>query len=155
MKSSNLFIVTLACLFPLGLLFGQADSANMPPVFDHAALHVHDLQRSVDFYEKVMQLEKITEPFKDGRHVWFRIGPHEQLHLIGSAADTAYHDIDVHLAFRVPSLSDFLIHLGLMKVKYWSTKREENIVTIRPDGIKQVYLQDPDGYWIEVNDSRP
>ena len=24
----------------------------------------------------------------------------------------------------------------------------------RPDGVKQVYFQDPDGYWIEVNDGR-
>jgi lactoylglutathione lyase len=24
----------------------------------------------------------------------------------------------------------------------------------RVDGIKQIYLQDPDGYWIEVNDDK-
>jgi catechol 2,3-dioxygenase-like lactoylglutathione lyase family enzyme len=27
-----------------------------------------------------------------------------------------------------------------------------NTITTRPDGIKQIYFKDPDGYWIEVND---
>ncbi|RYF13836.1 MAG: VOC family protein, partial [Flavobacteriales bacterium] len=27
-------------------------------------------------------------------------------------------------------------------------------VTLRPDGIHQLYLQDPDGHWIEVNDAK-
>ena len=25
---------------------------------------------------------------------------------------------------------------------------------VRPDNIKQIYLQDPEGYWIEVNDDK-
>ncbi len=25
-------------------------------------------------------------------------------------------------------------------------------VTARPDGFRQIYVQDPDGYWIEIND---
>jgi catechol 2,3-dioxygenase-like lactoylglutathione lyase family enzyme len=28
---------------------------------------------------------------------------------------------------------------------------EPNKITTRADGIQQVYFQDPDGYWIEVN----
>jgi catechol 2,3-dioxygenase-like lactoylglutathione lyase family enzyme len=39
-------------------------------------------------------------------------------------------------------------------IKYFNSKREDRAVTTRPDGIKQIYFQDPDGYWIEVNDSR-
>jgi hypothetical protein len=27
-------------------------------------------------------------------------------------------------------------------------------VTDRPDGVHQIYLQDLDGYWIEVNDDK-
>tara|TARA_R110000868_G_scaffold1389_10_gene10744 strand:+ start:3320 stop:3502 length:183 start_codon:yes stop_codon:yes gene_type:complete len=27
-------------------------------------------------------------------------------------------------------------------------------ITKRPDGVKQIYLQDPDGYWIEVNSAK-
>jgi len=25
---------------------------------------------------------------------------------------------------------------------------------VRPDGVRQIYFQDPDGYWLEVNDSK-
>jgi lactoylglutathione lyase len=45
-----------------------------------------------------------------------------------------------------------MTHLDQMQVKYRNFKSNEKTVTQRPDGVKQVYLQDPDGYWIEVND---
>jgi catechol-2,3-dioxygenase len=25
---------------------------------------------------------------------------------------------------------------------------------VRPDGVKQIYFQDPEGYWIEINDDK-
>lgn len=31
----------------------------------------------------------------------------------------------------------------------------EGKVTLRSDGEHQIYFQDPDGYWIEVNDRKP
>jgi lactoylglutathione lyase len=147
----NSFILSLAVFLP-GLLFLQSGIPNRAPEFDHMALHVHDLQKSAEFYEKVMGLVRMPEPFKDGRHIWFRIGAHDQLHVIGGATDVTKHNIDVHLALRVPSLPEFMTHLDQMGVKYRSFKDDEKTVTVRPDGVKQVYLQDPDGYWIEVND---
>ena len=29
---------------------------------------------------------------------------------------------------------------------------EKGKVTIRVDGIRQIYIQDPDGMWLEIND---
>jgi lactoylglutathione lyase len=40
-----------------------------------------------------------------------------------------------------------------MQVKYRNFAGNGK-VTDRPDGVHQVYLQDPDGYWIEVNDNK-
>jgi lactoylglutathione lyase len=150
----NSFLLSVAGLLPGCLLFLHSGVPNGAPQFDHLALHVHDLQKSSEFYGKVMRLENMPEPFKDGRHIWFRIGPHDQLHVIGGATDVSEHPIDVHLAFRVPSLPQFMTHLDEMHVKYRSFKGDDKTVTVRPDGVKQVYLQDPDGYWIEVNDVR-
>ena len=133
----------------------QPTSPRLVTIFDHMALHVHDLGKSAQFYESVVGLTKITDPFNDDRHVWFSLGPHLQLHLIGGGPQTGEHDIDVHLAFRVESLEEFVDHLNRAKIKYWSTKREPGVITVRPDGVKQVYFQDPDGYWIEVNNARP
>ena len=144
----------LWCMLASSRLLVQAQSPHPTAAFDHVALHVRDLQRSAEFYRQVLQLETIGEPFKDGRHLWLRLGVHQQLHLIGGASKSNADDIDVHFALRVTSLQEFCTHLAQLKVKYFSTRREEGLATTRPDGVKQVYLQDPDGYWIEVNDSR-
>lgn len=39
-------------------------------------------------------------------------------------------------------------------VKFENWPGEANTTNTRPDGIKQIYLQDPDGYWIEINDNQ-
>ncbi len=145
--------MSLAVFLWSSVLFSQSGPPTKRPEFDHTTVHVHDLGKSGEFYEKVMGLEKIPEPFKDGRHIWFRIGAHNQLHLAGGATDIPRQEIDVHFAFRVASLTDFMAHLDQMRVKYRSFNGAGK-VTLRPDGVHQIYLQDPDGYWIEVNDDR-
>ena len=124
------------------------------PVFNHTTVYVVNLDKSTDFYHDVMQLERIPEPFKDGRHNWFKIGEHSQLHVVGGAAAIAPHDVNIHLSFRVASLPDFMKHLDQLQVKYGNFKGDANAVQLRPDGVQQVYFQDPDGYWIEVNDDK-
>jgi lactoylglutathione lyase len=154
MKASWIvFSLSVAVVVLGSLLFSQSGTPSKSPEFDHATVHVRDLQKSTEFYEKVIGLEKIPEPFKDGRHIWFRIGAHSQLHLAAGAMDLPPQKIDVHLAFRVTSLTDFMTHLDHLQLKYRSFNGEGK-VSIRPDGVRQIYLQDPDGYWIEVNDDR-
>jgi lactoylglutathione lyase len=137
-----------------GSLFVVRSAPNPPPLtFDHTTVYVRDLQRSADFYEKAMGFERIPEPFHDGKHVWFRIGAREQLHVVSGATAQAEPPIEVHFAFRVGSMAEFTAHMDAMKVKYRSFDGKER-VTNRPDGVHQTYLQDPDGYWIEVNDEK-
>ena len=38
-----------------------------------------------------------------------------------------------------------------MNVTYSDWPGTPNTINIRADGIKQIFFQDPDGYWIEVN----
>jgi lactoylglutathione lyase len=136
------------------LLFSEARPVSGAPEFDHATVHVTDLQKSVDFYEMVMELKQIPDPFKDGRHAWFRAGAHEQFHVASGAKEAANHDIEDHVAFRVASMTDFMKRLDQMHVKYRAFAEDKPEATLRPDGVKQVYLQDPDGYWIEVNNDK-
>lgn len=126
---------------------------NQSPELDHIALHVRDLEKSAEFYRTVLGLEPTPDPFKDAEHVWFHLSAHTQLHLIAGAQGRTERDINVHLALRVASLPQIITSLGQKQMKYFSSKREERVVSNRPDGVKQVYLQDPDGYWIELNDS--
>jgi len=126
-----------------------------PAQFDHQAIHVRDLAKSAAFYETVLGLERIADPFQDQQHVWLCIGGQTQLHLIAGATTASEQDIHVHICFRVASVDDFLLRLKESRVSYANSKGEREKVTVRPDGVKQVYIQDPDGYWIEVNDNRP
>jgi lactoylglutathione lyase len=152
MNTTNAFSsLLIAVLVFSPLLFSQSGPSAKPPEFDHTAVHVRDLAKSTEFYEKVVGLEKIPDPFKDGRHVWFRIGPHNQLHVIGGATNVAPQPIDIHFALRVGSLNDYMARLDKLQVKYRSFKGDAKSNT-RPDGVRQIYFQDPDGYWIEVND---
>lgn len=128
--------------------------AQMSPHFNHLTVYVTDLARAADFYKKVMMLDTIPEPFHDHRHVWFRMAEHSQLHVVSGAKEDIPHDVNIHLAFTVGSLSDFMKHLDQMGIKYGNFAGEANKIALRPDQIQQIYLQDPDGYWIEVNNDR-
>jgi lactoylglutathione lyase len=143
----------LCCCILLASNSNRTMAQNAPAV-NHIALYVYDLEKSADFYKNVMQLKVIPEPFHDGKHVWFRIGPHSQLHIIKGATAVTEHDINSHLAYSVPVLKNFLTHLDQQKIKYQSFKGEPKTITPRPDGVTQVYIQDPDNFWIEVNDDK-
>ena len=73
---------------------------------------------------------------------------------MSGAKEDIPHDVNIHLAFTVASLPDFMKHLDQMGVKYGNFQGETGKIAIRPDQIQQIYLQDPDGYWIEVNNDR-
>ena len=95
------FLLSLACLVLGALVLSHASASDKLVEFDHTTVHVRDLQKSAEFYQKVFGLEKISEPFKDGNHVWFRVGAHHQLHVVGGATAVLPQEIDVHFAFRV------------------------------------------------------
>ena len=141
----------------LALLFAWVPAtrarAQGPVLLNHIALYVVDLQKSADFYKQALLLPELPEPCKDGKHVWLRIGPHSQLHII-QGNKVQDHDINTHLAFSVKNLTKFRAHLDQLAIRYGSWKGEARQTTPRPDGVQQVYLQDPDGFWLEVNDDK-
>lgn len=149
MKNIRLLYLSLACCIAL-----TVSSNAQTPVFNHVTIYVKDLQKSSDFYEKVMMLQKIEEPFHDNKHTWFKITEHGQLHVVQGAKEVTPHDINIHLAFSVPSVEDFMKHLDSLHVKYGNWNQSSKEPQLRPDKIKQIYFQDPEGYWIEVNDDR-
>ena len=132
----------------------QAGSNKVKPTLNHIAVFVVDLKKSTDFYERIIQLDTIPEPFHDGRHTWFSIGPLSHLHLIQGAKNVSAHEKDNHLCFTVPSVTDFIKVLDANKIEYEDWPGNKMQVTNRVDGVKQIYFRDPDGYWIEINDAR-
>lgn len=148
-------IVTCVVFITTTLITQKSLAQTMQhPAFNHLTIYVVDLKTGSDFYEKVMQLEKIPEPFHDNRHTWFKVGEHSQLHVVSGAKEMIPHDINIHLAFSVASLDAFMKHLDDMQVKYGNWAGDSKNPQVRPDNIKQIYFKDPDGYWIEVNDDK-
>lgn len=147
----------VCCLLQLcmALLFVSSSAiAQNKPRLNHIALYVMDLQKSTSFYKNVVGLDTIPEPFHDGRHTWFSIGPVGHLHIISGAAAKTPHDKNAHLCFSVASVNDFITNLKKNGVEFENWAGEKNTVTNRVDGVKQLYFRDPDGYWIEINDAR-
>ena len=120
-------------------------------VISHIAVSVSHLEKSTHFYKEILQLQLIPEPFKQGMHSWFQIGTHCQLHLIAGAGEGYKKNMNNHLAFTTPSIEVFIDRLTGAGFSYSDAFGNKNKVHIRPDGIQQIFFQDPDGYWLEVN----
>lgn len=149
----------LVAIFTLLFLFFMSKHAAtqeglVKARLNHIALYVQDLQRSTAFYRDVIGLDTIPEPFRDGRHTWFRIGEKSHLHLIAGAKLPAGWPKDSHICFSVSSVESFAETLRKRKIEYENWPGEKGSITLRTDGVKQIYLKDPDGYWIEVNDAK-
>lgn len=124
------------------------------PSLDHIALYVKDLKTSMAFYQNILGLDTIPEPFKDGRHAWFSIGTGISLHIIQGAAERKSYYKNQHTCFSVPSVEAFITILKQHTIPWENREGEPLMTTTRVDGVKQIWLQDPDGYWIEINDAR-
>ena len=149
------FVVLLVAALLPGVALAAPNGALANSMeFDHIAIHVHDVEKSAAFYEKVFGLQRLPEPFHDGLHVWLRVGPHVALHVVGGADAVTQHAITDHFAFHTASLDGFMARLDREHIAYRDFKGDGKINT-RADGVRQVYLQDPDGYWIEVNEAKP
>jgi len=159
----NLYMRNLTKLFCICLLTFACHAASAqakkpapasPIMLNHIAIYVQNLEQSTVFYENVLQLTKIPEPFHDGLHTWFTLGAAGQLHLIQGAAKDIAHEKNDHLCFSVGSIEDFIANLDKHKIEYTNWPGTAKAPTVRVDGVKQIYFVDPDGHWIEINNDK-
>ena len=69
----------------LAVLLPPLSHAQVTARINHVAFFVAELEPSAEFYREVIGLAPIPEPFNDGRHAWFLIGPKTHLHIISGA----------------------------------------------------------------------
>lgn len=153
-KISSAFLFLASCFVISQNISAQAIAGKVKPTLNHIALYVVDLKKSTDFYQRLVQLDTIPEPFHDGRHTWFSIGPLSHLHLIQGAKKYSIHDKNSHLCFTVASVPEYIKNLERNKIEYENWAGQKMQVTKRVDGVYQIYFKDPDGYWIEINDAK-
>ncbi len=110
---------------------------------DHIALHVADVDASCKFYGEILQLESIPRPAFNFPGAWFRLGESQELHLIGErSAEVQSHSRGTHWALMVDDMDAWETHLQQLGIPYAPRRT-------RPDKAYQIYVEDPDGYWIE------
>ena len=119
---------------------------------DHIAVLVADVDKAADFYGNILGLEEIGNAGLGDGFRWFQLRNKVQIHLIESN-DPIEKYKGVHFALSTDQLEEFMAYLKSKQVHFENWPGEEFTTNTRPDGIKQIYLQDPDGYWIEVNDA--
>jgi len=148
--------VSLVCALIFLNLSAYSQSGNKHNAkFNHIAIFVVDLHRSADFYQNVIGLDSIPEPFHDGKHKWLRTGPGNSIHIIEGAENKKEYFKANHICFSVASMDVFTEMLKKKNILFEDyTGTKNNKITTRPDGVKQIWLQDPDGYWIEINDAK-
>jgi catechol 2,3-dioxygenase-like lactoylglutathione lyase family enzyme len=112
---------------------------------NHVALHVSDVDRSAHFYGRALGLPVLPRPAFDFPGAWFRIGAGQELHLIGERLSGPVDDDSRggHFAMKVPDIDAAAAHLRAQALAFRGPLR-------RPDGAKQIFLEDPDGHVVEL-----
>jgi lactoylglutathione lyase len=144
-------IVLLTVITMLTLQLRGQDNTSFNLTFNHLALSVKDVNKSADFYGNILKFQEITNKAKLEGVRWFSLGEGKELHLISIFKENVSLNKAVHLALTTPNFDSFVKMLEKMNVIYSDWPGTLNKINIRADGIKQIFFQDPDGYWIEVN----
>lgn len=141
-----------ACLF--AAITPAASQTPAPAVsahLEHVALDVADLAKSIAFYQSLFGLREIPATVKGPR--WLDLGRGIQLHLIPGRTVAVSDNRKTHLALAVPDVDALMVELRRRKIPFTDFFGAPDKYTIaRSDGAKQIFVADPDGYWIEVND---
>ena len=112
--------------------------------FNHVALQVSNVERSADFYANVLDLPEIRIPAFDYPVRWFSLGDNRELHLIGREEKGTSTGIrGNHFALEVTDILQAEKHFQDLGISYQPIK-------LRPDGVRQLFLTDPDGHYIEL-----
>lgn len=140
----------LLIIFNAGNIYGQ-DSTTFNFTFNHLALSVNNIGQSADFYKKVLGLQEITNKTKIEGIRWFSLGENKELHLISIIKEKVSTNKAVHVAVATANFDSFIKKLERENIVYTDWPGAINKINVRADGVRQIFFQDPDGYWIEVN----
>jgi len=119
--------------------------------FNHIAISVRDTDRSVEFYQRVLELEEIPNTASNSRTRWLSLGEGKELHLIHRPNENIKMSKSVHFALATPDIYKVVDQLKKLGIEFSDWNNNPNKIHVRDDGILQIYFQDIDGYWVEIN----
>ena len=125
---------------------------------DHITLVVKDLEQSAVFYRDILGMEPKQRPNFDFPGLWFQAGA-TQIHMNVGGEEAGTPGLPpfsgtnpargLHFAFEVDDCDAAAEHLRQANIEIVAGPRS------RPDGARQLYIHDPDGYLIEITSSAP
>lgn len=121
---------------------------------DHIALLVGDLEESARFYTGIPGIREVPNPM-GGTHIrWFEYGGGQRFHMQAGDISRTHVEKNTHFAFSAGDFDGLLDILRERGYAWSDMKGTPGSVNVRPDGMRAVFLEDPNGYWIEINDFR-
>ena len=122
---------------------------------DHIALLVRDLDETARFLTEVLQIREVPDPMGGGHIRWFEFGNSQRFHIQAGDISRTFVEKRTHFALSAPDLDAVIAHFQALGVPFSNMKGDVGQVNVRPDGMRAVFVQDPNGYWFEVNDFEP
>ena len=122
---------------------------------NHYSIIVKDKVISGAFYKNILQLKEVPTPWGDNTPlpaIFFDLGNNQQLHITEYNTEGIKLHKFIHFAFSVNDYDGYLEFLNENGIEYGEFSGKNMKFQTRIDGVRQIYFQDPDGYWIEVND---
>ena len=121
---------------------------------DHIALLVRDLAESAAFYTAIPGISEVPNPM-GGTHIrWFEYGNGQRFHLQAGDISATHVEKATHFAFSAGDFDTVLAELRSKGLEFSDFKGAPGAINVRPDGMRAVFLNDPNGYWIEINDAK-
>lgn len=120
---------------------------------DHIALLVRDLDETARFLTETLGISEVENPM-GGTHVrWFDIGDGRRFHVQAGDISRTHVEKRTHFALTAADFDATLDRFLAAKVQFSDMTGTPGAVNVRPDGMRAVFLQDPNGYWFEINDA--
>jgi lactoylglutathione lyase len=123
---------------------------------DHIALLVRDLDESVAFLTGSLGLVEIPNPMGGTAIRWIEIGDGRRFHV--QAGDISRIHVEKQTHFALSAGAEFdntLARFHASGIPYADMAGTRGSINTRPDGMRATFLQDPNGYWFEINDWQP
>ncbi|MDG2382076.1 MAG: VOC family protein [Pirellulaceae bacterium] len=125
---------------------------------DHITLVVKDLEASSTFYADILGMEVTKRPDFGFAGLWFQVGP-TQIHMNVDSEEAGPSGMPefagskpsrgFHFAFEVDDCDAADQQLKQIGIDVVTGPRS------RPDGARQLYIYDPDGYLVEIYSNGP
>lgn len=147
----RLFIL-LALITSAAPVTARADVSVPVLALDHIGIQAADLDRSTAFYVGVLGLTEVPAPFPRTVVRWIALGSGRMLHIVDNGESAVERNRWDHIALACADLDAMIAYLNERGIA-WTDMAGNHHVQTRPDSVRQIFIRDPDGYSIEVNDA--